>query len=118
MLPGRSTVFQKTSKLIPPFERQTDDSFLTNKDTDIESLAFNSVSDQLYDIARDQLDKQKKQNMSLNVFKKNNIDRYKDIRISIHGNGYVFGDYDAFTEQHTYQYSLRAVHAGATCYLM
>ena len=46
------------------------------------------------------------------------LDKYRDIRISINGIGYVFGDYDAITNQETYQYSLQANHAGATCYLM
>jgi len=118
MLPGRATVFQTTSKLIPPFERSNDDSYLANREIDVEQLAFNSVSEQLYDIAREQLESQQKQKVSLNVLKKSNIDRYRDIRVSIHGNGFVFGDYEAFTDQAAYQYTLRAVHAGATCYLM
>ena len=56
--------------------------------------------------------------MSLNSLKKTKLDKFKDIRISINGTGYVFGDYDAYTDQETYQYSLRSNHAGATCYLM
>jgi len=56
--------------------------------------------------------------LSLNALKTSKVDKFKDIRISINGTGYVFGDYDAHTNQDVYQYSLRVNHAGASCYLM
>ena len=46
------------------------------------------------------------------------MDRYKDIRISIQGSGYVFGEIDVYTNQPTYQYSLRANKSGGVVYLM
>lgn len=52
MLRGRGSIYQKTSQLIPPFERNEDDSFLRTKNMDIEQLAFDSVSDKLVGIAR------------------------------------------------------------------
>lgn len=118
LLPGRTSIYQRTNQLLPPFEVQTDNSFMRDKSLDIEQLAFNSVSDKLYEIARMQAQNASKQNLSLNALKTSKVDKFKDIRISINGTGYVFGDYDAFTEQDVYQYSLRASHAGATCYLM
>ena len=54
---------------------------------------------------------------SLTALKSNSVNRYKDIRISINGPGFVFGDYDVYTKKPVYQYSLRAAHAGASCYL-
>lgn len=46
------------------------------------------------------------------------FDKYRDIRVSIHGAGYVFGDFDCFTDKEKYTYSLRAVNAGATILIM
>ena len=81
-------------------------------------MAFNSVSDELFSIAKQQMEKNSKGNTSLKALKTSSVSRYKDIRISINGTGYVFGDYDAFTNQKTYQYSLRASYAGSSCYLI
>ena len=60
-------------------------------------MAFNSVSDELFSIAKQQMEKNSKGNTSLKALKTSSVSRYKDIRISINGTGYVFGDYDAFT---------------------
>ena len=38
--------------------------------------------------------------------------------MNINGCGKVFGDYEAYTGQKTYQYSLRSYRKGAQCYLM
>ena len=46
------------------------------------------------------------------------MDKYKDIIISFQGSGFVYGDYDCYTNQKTYGYSLRASQAGATCYVV
>ena len=81
-------------------------------------MAFNSVSDKLLEIARQQAETGSKQNNSLNSLKHSNLDRYKDIRISINGRGYVFGHYDAYTHQKKFQYSLRSNRKGAECYVM
>mmetsp|Transcript_25026 Transcript_25026/g.33552 ORF Transcript_25026/g.33552 Transcript_25026/m.33552 type:complete len:187 (+) Transcript_25026:705-1265(+) len=97
MLPGRSTIFQKTSHLIPPYERANNETFLNKKESELEDLAFNSVSEELYDIAKDQMTSSKQQHVSLNQMKRSVVDKYRDLRISIQGVGYVFGDYDCFT---------------------
>lgn len=86
---------------------------MQDKSLDVEQLAFNSISDKLYEIAQQQMETGSKQNNSLNTFKSNKLDRYKDIRIGIMGCGYVFGDYDAYTGQKKYQYSLRSNRKGA-----
>ena len=52
LLPGRTSVYQKTYQLLPPFEKSIDNSFMRDKSLDIEQLAFNSVSEKLYEIAR------------------------------------------------------------------
>lgn len=44
LLPGRSSVYEKTSQLIPPYQRSTDSSFFGKKEVELEQLAFNSVS--------------------------------------------------------------------------
>ena len=119
MLPGRTSIYNKTNTLIPQVEHTINDKFLLDKTLDIEQLAFNSVSDKLYDIARKQQESGSNvQSNSLNTFKNNKLDRYKDIRISIQGRGFVFGEYDAYTGQKTYQYSLRSNRKGAQCFLM
>ena len=118
LLPGRTSIYKKTNHLFAQLDQSIDDSFLSDKTLDIEQLAFNSVSDKLVEIARQQLETGSKQSNSLNTFKLNKIDRYKDIRVSINGHGYVFGDYDAYTGQKTYAYSLRSNRKGAQCYLM
>ena len=51
MLPGRTSIYEKTNKLIPPFEQKHDDNFLNDKSIDVEQLAFNSVKDKLLEIA-------------------------------------------------------------------
>ena len=54
LLPGRSTIFQKTARLIPPIKRQAEDNILFGRrEADLEELAFNSVSEELYGIARE-----------------------------------------------------------------
>jgi len=58
MLRGRTSVFQKTSQLIPVQEKSTDSSFLNNKSVDIEQLAFDTVSDRLLEIAKQQEESQ------------------------------------------------------------
>lgn len=52
LLPGRTSIYHKTNQLLPPFEKSLDNSFMQDKKLDIEELAFNSVSDKLYEIAR------------------------------------------------------------------
>ena len=51
LLPGRTSIYQKTNQLIPPYEKTIDNSFMNDKSLDIEQLAFNSVKEQLFDIA-------------------------------------------------------------------
>ena len=51
LLPGRTSIYQKTNQLIPPYEKTIDNSFMSDKSLDIEQLAFNSVKEQLFDIA-------------------------------------------------------------------
>lgn len=97
MLPGRSTVFQKTSHLIPPYERKPNDSYLEKKEDELQDLAFKSVSDELYEIAKVCMSDQKNQHVSLSSMKRSVVDKYRDLRISIQGVGYVFGDYECFT---------------------
>ena len=88
------------------------------KEAEIEELAFNYVSEELYGIAQQQLDHQAAQHVSLIQMRKSAVDKYKDIRLSIQGSGFVFGDFECYTGQPTYGYSLRAAHAGATCVMM
>ena len=52
LLPGRTSVYQKTNQLIPVHERVHDSSFLQNKKIDIEQMAFNQVSEDLLGIAQ------------------------------------------------------------------
>ena len=54
LLPGRTSIYQKTNQLIPPYEKTIDNSFMSDKSLDIEQLAFNSVKEQLFDIAEKQ----------------------------------------------------------------
>ena len=52
MLRGRTSIYQRTSQLIPSQEKTAESSFLNDKSIDIEQLAFDSVSDKLLEIAR------------------------------------------------------------------
>ena len=40
--------------------------------------------------------------------RKSVVDKYRDIRVSIQGPGYVFGDFDCYMNSTTYGYSLKA----------
>jgi len=52
MLRGRTSIYQRTSQLIPSQEKTAESSFLNDKSIDIEQLAFDSVSEKLLEIAR------------------------------------------------------------------
>jgi hypothetical protein len=98
MLRGRTSIYQKTSQLIPSQEKTTENSFLNDKSIDIEQLAFDSVSDKLLEIARQQEENSKKGvQTSLNAIKTSKIDKYKDIRVTIIGKGFCLGDYETIT---------------------
>ena len=45
MLPGRTSIYDKTNKLIPEHEHKVDNKFMNDKKIDVEQLAFNSVKD-------------------------------------------------------------------------
>ena len=51
LLPGRTSVYQKTNLLVPVHERVHDNSFLHDKSINVEQMAFNQVSDDLIGIA-------------------------------------------------------------------
>lgn len=104
-MPGRTSIYQKTNQLIPAYDTANDTSFMNDPNFQEEELykqAFKSVSKELNEVARQQVEAGQKQSNSLNSLKNSTFDRYKDIKLSIHGKGFVFADYDAFTNQKTY----------------
>lgn len=84
----------------------------------MEELAFQTVQSRLVDIARDISQQQSRERVNFNAMKRTSLDRYKDIKIGIHGCGFVFGEVDTMLKHKTYQYSLRAAKSGSLVYLI
>ena len=81
-----------------------------------EDAAFESVSDELLEIAQ----KNNGLHASLNTIRTTNLNKsqYKDIRVSIIGQATVFADIDAVLNYKRYSYSLRTVSGNSSCYFI